>query len=136
MGNNLVSSKSKQTKEREYIYPGTRINPFTLDELNQVHYKTVMVDNFKKNELLKKYIDTINLNDEFEQENINNFNKIIKMMNYCETTNNLSDNIDNYDCMCNQNLNICFVKQMKVKETYKFLEYVNNPSGRVFLRIY
>ena len=137
---NLLESTDKKIKDLEYGYPSKRTNPFNIYELKRSGYKSILVDNFSKKELLKKYIDFIDLDEDklLDELAYDNFNKIIKMMNYCKK-NSDKINFDNMDCICNQNLNICFQKKNMTNnennQTYNFMEYIINPPGRVFLRL-
>jgi hypothetical protein len=60
------------------------------------------------------------------------------MMNYCKKKSD-EINLNNIDCICNQNLNICFLKKQRTNnenEIYNYLEYTIIPKGRrLFLRI-
>ena len=133
---NLINN-SKQYEDVQYSYPSSRKVPFTFTELNYAHYKPIIVDNFNKKELLKKYIDFLD-ERKLQTTELDNFNKIIKMIDHCEKKSKEKDkniNLDNMDCLCSQNLDVCFLKEIKKNEPYNYMEYVINPPGRVFLRI-
>ena len=134
---NLLKSNYNENTDLEYGHSSYRTKPFSIYELKQSGYNTILVDDFNKKELLKKYIDIIDLHEDklLDKLKYDNFNKIIKMLNYCKK-NSDKMNFNNMDCICNQNLDICFQKKQTTNDTiYNFMEYTINPPGRVFLRI-
>lgn len=124
MGNILM----KQNQEKTYI--NNRLMPVTLKELESQYYTLIYVKDFTIDDILDKYTKP-NL-----FENKDNVKKDIKKKDIEKMVKYVNKYNTNIDCMCNKNLNICFIKNKATNTTpYFFVEYDTNPHKTSFMRL-